>query len=124
MRVSTFLIVAVVLGGVGFGVYKIGHATDQPVKQLETVISMPAQAASATAQANLSGAVSAAASYRIDHGSFASMSTSDLRGYDKALAAGVSVKQASAGSYCIESTVAGATESIRGPNGTFVAGRC
>src|SRR5436190_1711146 len=106
MRVSTFLIVGVVLGGVGIGAYVVGHAADQPVKQLETVISEPAQAASATAQANLSAAVSAAASYRIDHSSFDGMSTSDLRDYDKSLASGVSVKQASAGAYCIESTVA------------------
>jgi hypothetical protein len=52
------------------------------------------------------------------------MTTNDLRSYDQALASGVSVKAASAGSYCVESTVAEATASITGPNGTFVARRC
>ena len=77
-----------------------------------------------TAEANLQLAVSAAASYRIDHGTYAGMTTSDLRSYDKALASGVSVKRATSSAYCVESTVAGATASIRGPNGTFVARRC
>ena len=52
------------------------------------------------------------------------MTTGDLRSYDKGLPSGVSVSAASDSAYCVESTVAGATVSIRGPNGTFVARRC
>jgi hypothetical protein len=124
MRISTLLIVVPVAAAIGVGAYVLGNAVDKPAQQLDTVISEPAQAASATAEANLSAAVSAAASYKIDHGSYAGMSTSDLRDYDKGIASAVDVKKASARSYCIESTVAGATITIRGPNGTFTARRC
>ena len=124
MRISTFLIVVSAAAGIGIGAYVVGHAVDEPAKQLDTVLSEPAQAASVTAAANLQSAVSAAASYRFDHGSYAGMTTSDLRSYDKGLASGVSVSSASGSAYCVESTVAGAMVSIRGPNGTFVARRC
>jgi hypothetical protein len=124
MRLTNLLIVVSAAAGIGIGAYFLGHAVDAPAKQLETVVSEPAQAASATADANLATAVSAAASYRVDHGSYAGMTTSGLRGYDNGLASSVSVKQATAGAYCIESTVAGATARVRGPDGSFVAGRC
>src|SRR4051812_12596700 len=124
MRVSNFLIVAGAAAGIGIGAYVLGHAVDQPARQLDTVLSEPAQAAAATADANLAAAVSAAASYKLDHGSYAGMTTSDLRDYDRAIAPGVSVRQATASAYCVESTVADAIASIRGPNGTFVARRC
>jgi hypothetical protein len=124
MRISTFLIVVCAAAGIGVGAYLLGHAVDGPAKQLDTVIAEPAQAASVTAEANLQAAVSAATSYRIDHGTYAGMTTGDLRSYDKGLASGVSVKRASASAYCVESTVAGATASIKGPNGTYVARRC
>src|SRR5436190_13743010 len=124
MRISNVLIVVVAAAAVAGGAYLLGHAVDKPAQQLETVIAEPARAAGATADANLSAAVSAATSYRLDHGSFAGMSTSDLRSYDRGLASGVAVKQATVGAYCIESTVAGTTARIRGPNGTFAAGGC
>lgn len=124
MRISTFLIVACAAVGIAFGAYFLGHAVDEPAKQLDTVVSEPRQAAAATAQANLGAAVSAAASYKIDHGTYAGMTTNALRGYDRGLASSVSVKQATASAYCLESTVADATVSLRGPNGTFVTRRC
>src|SRR5262245_17775086 len=96
MRISTLVIVVAAAAGVGFGAYTIGHAVDEPAKQLETVVSMPAQAAGATAQANLTAAVSAAASYRIDHGTYRGMTTDELRSYDHAMASGVSVQKATA----------------------------
>ena len=124
MRVLNLLIIVCVAAGVAFGAYHLGHAVDAPAKQLDTVVSEPHQAAAATAQANLGAAVSAAASYKLDHGTYAGMTTNALRGYDRGLASSISVKQATAGAYCLESTVAGATASVRGPNGTFVAHRC
>jgi hypothetical protein len=124
MRISTLLIVVSAIAGIVIGAYFVGHAVDEPAKQLDTVLAEPAQAASVTAQANLQAAVSAAASYRFDHGSYAGMTTDDLRIYDKGLPSGVAVRQASDRAYCVESSVAGATVSIRGPNGTFVAQGC
>ena len=124
MRVSSFVIVVGAAAGLAFGAYTIGHAVDEPARQLETVVSMPAQAASATAEANLGAAVSAAASYKVDHGTSAGMKTSDLRSYDNAIASDVSVKKATESVYCVESTVRSATVSITGPNGTFAPRGC
>src|SRR3954447_5779203 len=99
MRISTFLIVVCAAAGIGIGAYLLGHAVDAPAKQLDTVIAEPAQAASVTAEATRQAAVPAATSYRIDHGSYAGMTTGDLRSYDKGFPSGVSVKKASASAY-------------------------
>ncbi len=125
MRISTFLIVAVVLAAGAFGAYKLGHATDKPANELFTVAGIPQQAAVATAEANLGGAVAAANSYKLDHSGYAGMSAADLRKtYDTTLAAGITVRTATATAFCIESVVAGSVVSIHGPNGTYVVGRC
>jgi hypothetical protein len=124
VRVLNVLIIVAVAVGVGFGALHLGHAVDGPAKQLDTVVSEPHEAAAATAQANLGAAASAAASYKLDHGTYAGMTTNALRGYDRGLAPSVAVRQATARAYCVESTVAGATASLRGPDGTFAAHRC
>jgi hypothetical protein len=124
VRISTALIIVVVLGAGGYGLYKLGHATDKPANEIFTVASVPREASIAAAEANLAGAVSAANSYKLDHSSYAGMSAGDLRGYDKALAPGIDVRTATSTAYCIESTVSGTTVSIRGPNGTFAVRRC
>ena len=95
MRLINLLIIVSVAAGIGIGAYVVGHAVSEPAKALDTVVvSTPARAASATAEANLGAAVSAAASYKVDHGTYAGMSTNDLQSYDNALASGVSVKKA------------------------------
>ena len=124
MRISTFFITLGAATAVGIGAYVVGHAASQPADQLDAVVSQPAQAANVTAQANLTAAVSAAASYRFDQGTYAGLTTKALRGYDTTIATGVSVKDASADGYCIQSTLGSSTFSIRGPNGTFVARPC
>ena len=96
MRASNFLIVVAAAAGIGIGAYFVGHAVDEPAKQLDTVLAEPAQSANVTAQANLQSAISAAATYRIDHGTYAGMTTGALRSYDKGLPSGVSVEQATA----------------------------
>jgi hypothetical protein len=124
MRLINLLIIVAVVAGVGIGAKFVGHAVGEPAKQLDTVVSQPAHAASASAEANLGAAVSAAASYKVDHGTYAGMKTSDLRSYDNAIASGVSVKNATDRAYCVESSVTGATVSITGPNGTFTPQGC
>src|SRR3954452_12738138 len=119
MHLPTLVIVACAAGGIIVGAHFVGHAVDGPARQLDTVLSEPAQAAGATAEANLQSAIAAAASYRIEDGTYAGMTTSDLRSYDAGLPSSVSVRAASAGAYCVESTVAGVTASIRIPNGSF-----
>jgi hypothetical protein len=124
MRVINILIVVAVATGVVVGAYHLGIAVDEPAKQLDSVVAQPAHAARATAEANLGAAVSAAASYKVEHGTYAGMSTSDLRSYDDAIGSGVSVEKATETTYCVESAVRGATVSITGPNGTFAARHC
>ena len=124
MRISTVLIVGVVLAAGGYGAYKLGHATDKPANELLTVAAIPQQASIAAAESNLAGAVSAANSYKLDHSGYTGMSASDLKTYDATLAVGIVVRTATASTYCIESTVEGMTVSIRGPNGTFAVRTC
>jgi hypothetical protein len=124
MRISTLLIVVAVAGGIGYGAYFVGTAVDEPVKQLDTVLSQPDRAGNVTAEANLAAAVSAATSYNVDHGTYAGMTTNELRSYDHAIPSDVTVRKATPSGYCMETTVRGATVSISGPSGTFAARRC
>jgi hypothetical protein len=125
VKFSTVAIIGVVLVAAGFGAYKLGHGVDKPAQQLATVaVGIPQQAAVATAESNLSGAVSAASQYQTEHGGYTGMSTGSLRTYDAALSGNVKVQSAAAGGYCIESTVDGTTVSVRGPNGSYVVGPC
>src|SRR3954451_590139 len=94
MHLPTLVIVACAAGGIFVGAHFVGHAVDGPARQLDTVLSEPAQAAGVTAESNLQMAIAAAASYRAEHGSYAGMTTSDLRSYDRGLASGVAVKAA------------------------------
>jgi hypothetical protein len=124
MRISSFFIILAAACAVGAGAYFVGHAASQPAHQLDAVESQPAQAASVTAAANLTAAVSAASSYYLDHDTYAGMTTRDLRSYDKDVGSGVSVQKATGDSYCVESTYRSATVSITGPDGTFVSSGC
>ena len=119
------IIVGGALAAAGFGVYKLGRGVDTPARELTTiVVGIPRQAAVATAEANLSVAVSAAAAYRSEHGTFAGMSTASLQGYNGPGNNAVAVASATADAYCIESTIGVTTVSIRGPDGTYVVGPC
>jgi hypothetical protein len=125
LRFSTIAIIGGVLTVAGVGAYELGHRVDKPAQQLATVaVGVPQQAAVATAESNLSGAVSAATQYQTDHGGYTGMSTSSLRTYDAVLSGDVKVQSAAAGGYCLESTIDGTTVSIRGPNGSYVVGPC
>jgi hypothetical protein len=125
MRLSTFVIVVAVLGAAGYGAWRLGHATDEPANQLFTVAGIPQRAAVATAESNLATALAAANSYKLDHSGYAGMTASNLRkGYDAALAVGITVRTASSTAFCMESAFAGTTVSIRGPNGSYVVAPC
>jgi hypothetical protein len=125
VKISTVVIIGGALAAAGFGAYKLGHGVDKPAQELVTVaVGVPQQAAVATAESNLAGAVSAAASYTADHGGYSGMNTDALRRYDAELGGTVVVKSATQTSYCIESVVDSTTVSIRGPNGTFTVAPC
>jgi hypothetical protein len=125
VKISNVLIIGGALAAAGLGAYKLGHGVDKPAQQLATVaVGIPQQAAIATAESNLSGAVSAAEKYQIEHGGYSGMTTATLRTYDAALGGGVGVASATAGGYCIEDTVDATTVSIRGPNGSYIVKPC
>jgi hypothetical protein len=125
VKLSTVVIIGGALAAAGFGAYRLGHGVDKPAQQLATVaVGMPKQAAVATAESILSGAVSAAASYITDHQGYSGMNVADLRQYDAGLGNSVTVQSATQTAYCIESTVDGTTVSIRGPNGAFTVAPC
>ena len=125
MRISTLVIVVVAVAAGGYGIYKLGHAADKPANEMFTVAGIPQQASVATAESNLAGAVAAASSYKLDHSGYSGMSANDLRSnYDSTLAAGITVRTATAAAYCIESDVGSTVVSIHGPNGSFVVGSC
>jgi hypothetical protein len=125
VKISTVVIVGGALAAAGFGAYKLGHGVDKPAEQLSTVaVGIPQQAAVATAESNLAGAVSAATQYETEHGGYTGMSTGSLHAYDAGLAGDVKVQSAAIGAYCLESTVDTTTVSVRGPNGAYVVGPC
>jgi hypothetical protein len=124
VRVSTVAILGVAVAAGGFGAYKLGHGAANTAREVSTLaVGIPQQAAVAAAEANLAGAVSAASAYQAEHGGYAGMSTAALHGYN-GITGAVSVASATAAAYCIETTVGVTTVSIRGPDGTYVVGRC
>jgi hypothetical protein len=113
-KVSTLLIVAALIVG---GVVAFDRFGRDVRIQTQTVIGQPVQLTSnAGAQAAAANARSAAALLEAFHAANGT--------YAGAPAPGATVAEADQSSYCIESTVARQTVSIRGPGGTVVAGAC
>jgi hypothetical protein len=124
MRVSTVAILGVAVAAGGFGAYKLGHGVSGPAREISTLaVALPQEAAVAADEANLAGAVTAAAAYQSEHGGYVGMSTADLHAYSGVLGA-VVVISATASAYCVESTIDATTVSISGPDGTYVVGPC
>jgi preprotein translocase subunit SecG len=77
--------------------------------------SLPAQAGAGVAEANLQSAATVLQAYHVVNGTYAGAVVTDPT---------VTVANADATGYCIESTVDGQTASRRGPGGTAVPGVC
>ena len=124
MRVSTVVILGVAIAAGGYGAYRLGHGVSGPAHEVSTLaVALPQEAAVAADQANLAGAVTAAAAYKSEHGGYIGMSATDLHAYSGALGS-VVVVSATASTYCVESTIDGTTVSLMGPDGTYVNGAC
>jgi hypothetical protein len=120
------ILIALIVAAIAAGGYFIGHALEgQSSGVLSTVLAEPAQAAQATAQANLATAAGDAASYYADHQTYMGMTSSVLRAsYDAGLSSTVDVKRADSTAYCIDSDVSGAAVHLNGPGGAFATGPC
>jgi hypothetical protein len=124
MRVSTVAVLGIAVAVGGFGAYKLGHGVSGPAGAISTLaVALPQEAAVAADEANLAGAVTAAAAYQGEHGGYAGMSTADLHAYSGALGSVVLVS-ATANAYCVESTIDATTVSLSGPDGTYATGPC
>jgi hypothetical protein len=78
---------------------------------------------SAGAEANVRAAIPAIEAYYADHGMYRRATLRALREYDAGVAR-VRIISATRGSYCIESTVGGATYHKQGPAAAIVSGSC
>lgn len=76
------------------------------------------------AQANVRAATPAVEAYYADHNTYVGLSKKELAVYDPSAARGVVVAEATATSYCIESSEGAATASKRGPAAPVVLGSC
>ena len=78
------------------------------------------RANNSAAQANIRAAVPAVEAYNSDNNGYASMSLSNLKStYDQGIK-GISVKSASATTYCVTSTVGNAVAYKKGPSGDIL----
>jgi hypothetical protein len=114
MSAMTKLIAVVLVAALAYGGWRLGHGAHHAAQAVATLaVSIPDQAALASAELNLSQAAPAASAYDAANGS-----------YEGLTVAGATVGSASATGYCLEDTVAGVTAHLSGPNGTPAAGPC
>jgi hypothetical protein len=76
------------------------------------------------AQANVRASIPAAEAYFADHNTYVGLNREELAFYDSSAARGVVVVEATATSYCIESSEGAATASKRGPAAEIVPEPC
>jgi hypothetical protein len=76
------------------------------------------------AQSNVRAAIPAAEAYFADHNTYVGLNREELAFYDPSAARGVVVVEATATSYCIESSEGAATASKRGPAAELVPEPC
>jgi len=111
---TVLVLVAAVAAALMVAVVLLGRDTKKEgSRAAEAVTSIPDAAAEQAAVANVQTAIAALATFHSLNETYAGATVTGAR-----------LVRADATSYCIESTVRGATESSRGPNGAVVAGPC
>lgn len=103
----------------------VGHRAANATKTVtEMPVTIPAEAATAAATANVRAAVPSIEAFYLDHGTYSGATIADLRTYDSALDPSLQLGWVQSGTYCIESTVDGQTASFTGPGGDVVLSGC
>jgi hypothetical protein len=100
-------------------------ATNETKTFASAATTMPAEAAKQAAAANVRSAIPSLEAFYTDHGTYDRADVSALRrDYDPGIDPSVKLGWVETGRYCLESTVAGQTASVTGPNGGIVLGGC
>ena len=116
LALFTAAVGALVVGGVVLGTKIRDDATS------ELTESIPASAAAATADAQLRAAIFAANTYFVRNTTYVGMTADELREVDAGLAEPISVSDATASSYCVETRVGERTFSYRVRRGFLTPG--
>ncbi|MDF2749434.1 MAG: hypothetical protein K0T00_609 [Gaiellaceae bacterium] len=116
LALFTAAVGALVVGGVVLGTKIRDDATS------ELTESIPASAAAATADAQLRAAIFAANTYFVRNSTYVGMTADELREVDAGLAEPISVSDATASSYCVETRVGERTFSYRVRRGFLTPG--
>ena len=100
-------------------------ATNETRTVAGVATSMPAQIAKQAAAANVRSAIPSLEAFYADHGTYAGADVSVMRrDYDPGIDPSVKLGWVKTVRYCLESTVAGQTASVTGPNGEVVLSGC
>jgi hypothetical protein len=121
-RLVNFVLVVGAVGGLVFGGVLIGTKVRDDARR-DLTESIPASAAAATADSQLRAAVFAANAYFVRHSTYEGMTADALRDeVDASLAQPVSVEDATASTYCVETHVGEWTYSYRVRRGFLTPG--
>jgi hypothetical protein len=107
-------------------VVHVGRGATKETKTVASVAtSLPAGVAKQAAAANVRSAIPSLEAFFSDHGTYGGADVSALRrDYDSGIDPSVKLGWVETGRYCLESSVAGQTASVTGPNGEVVLGGC
>jgi hypothetical protein len=119
---KSFVVLALLIAaGVGAAIFFIGRTAD---KTTSTLLGFTNQAASATAQANVSAALAAMQAYGAANGGYSTATVAALLQYNAGLGSTISLHDLTATSFCVQSTVGTNTASVTGPGGSIVDSPC
>jgi hypothetical protein len=120
--VKTIITLAVLIAiGVGAAFFFIGRTAD---KTTSTLLGFTNQAASATAQANVSAALAAMQAYGAANGGYSTATVAGLAQLNAGLGPTISLHDLTATSFCVQSTVGTTSASASGPGGAIVNAPC
>ena len=107
-------------------VVHIGQGATNETKTVANVAAtMPAEVAKQAAAANVRSAIPSLEAFYAEHGTYVGAEISALRrDYDPGIDSTLKLGLVESGRYCLESTVAGQTASVTGPNGEIVFRGC
>ena len=119
---KSFVVLALLIAiGIGAAFFFIGRTAD---KTTSTLLGFTDQAASATAQANVSAALAAMQAYAAANGGYTTATVAGLAQFNAGLGSTISLHDLTATSFCIQSTIGTTSASASGPGGPIVNGPC
>ena len=114
-------LVVLIAIGIGVAFFFIGRTAG---KTTSTLLGFTNQAASATAEANVSAALAAIQAYGAANGGYATATVPALLQINAGLGPTISLHDLTATSFCVQSTVGTTSASASGPGGQIVNSPC